>query len=400
MRRRVWVAAGSLAAVIAAGVAGRTAFGAGKPERSAMPVVAFTERADRDVQIRVWNQALAADSLSAIALGQLAALHLQRAREGGSWSDYLAAETFARRSLALRTNRNGSTASTLANILMAQHRFVEAQFVATQLVRREPDIAEYRALLGEISMELGDYALAGQMFDSLWLDRARLTIAARLSRWAELNGNVKLATRLIDSARVSGLSRRDVPKETKAWYELRAGEIEFRAGKPRSARRHFESGLQIEANDPRLLSAMARLSLSEHRYMNAVEWGERAIAIQLDPEMLGVIGDAYAGLGDTSRARESYDAMDASITGVEGPFHRAWMLQLLDRGVRVAEMLERSQREYETRRDIYGADVYAWALFKAGRRDQAAAIMRQALRLGTRDPLLQRHARDLGVTED
>ena len=67
----------------------------------------FKERDLRDVQIRVWQQALAADSGSAVAMANLAALHNQRAREGGSWDDYLKAEQYARHSLAIRTNRNG-----------------------------------------------------------------------------------------------------------------------------------------------------------------------------------------------------------------------------------------------------------------------------------------------------
>ena len=37
-------------------------------------------------------EALAADPTSALVTGQLAALHLQRAREGGGWDDYLTAE--------------------------------------------------------------------------------------------------------------------------------------------------------------------------------------------------------------------------------------------------------------------------------------------------------------------
>ena len=111
----------------------------------------FSERGERDIQIRVWHQALDADPNSAIAMGQLAALHLQRAREGGTWDDYLKAEEFARRSLGKRTNRNASTAATLVSVLLAQHRFTEARDVATELVKRESDIPQYRATLGEVA---------------------------------------------------------------------------------------------------------------------------------------------------------------------------------------------------------------------------------------------------------
>jgi len=112
----------------------------------------YTDRAERDVQIRVWNQALAADPTSALVLGQLAALHLQRGREGGTFDEYVAAETLARRSLEKRTDRNSGTAATLVSALLAQHRFVEARTVAAELVAREPDVPEYRAALADVSM--------------------------------------------------------------------------------------------------------------------------------------------------------------------------------------------------------------------------------------------------------
>jgi tetratricopeptide (TPR) repeat protein len=382
----------ALAALVAAGVGGRVAVAREAPSMIAAPAPAFAEQlVERNTQIRVWHQALDADSVSAIALGQLAALHLQRAREAGNWNDYLEAERFARRSVALRTNRNGSAAATLANILLAQHRFTEAQYVAAQLVRREGDIPVYRALLGEVSMEVGDYATTRRMYDSLWSSRASLSIAPRLARWAELNGHVRTAQRLLDSALAIARSRRDVPKETKAWFEMRAGELAMRAGKPRTARARFNAGLAIEPNDPRLLAAMARLALSQGNAREAIAFGDRAIGVLLDPDMLGVVSDAYAMLGNAAKSDEYLDAMEAAVTGQSGPFHRAWSMHLLDHGRRIDDVLKRAQDEYAGRKDIYGADLLAWALHKTGRDDDADAPMRVALQLGTPDAVLWYH---------
>ncbi len=49
-------------------------------------------------------------------------------------------------------------------------------------------------------------------------------------------------------------------------------------------------------------------------------------------------------------------------------------------------------REYEVRRDIYGADAVAWTALKAGKINEAQTAMRDALRLGTRDARLFYHA--------
>ena len=50
-----------------------------------------------------------------------------------------------------------------------------------------------------------------------------------------------------------------------------------------------------------------------------------------------------------------------------------------------------AREELRGRRDVYGFDVMAWALFRQGHLGEARAAMDSALRLGTRDPLLARH---------
>jgi tetratricopeptide (TPR) repeat protein len=405
--RRVAIVA--LAAVLA-GAAGRVAVARVVPAPAAPPpeaggmalreAPAFSERDERDVQIRVWREAVRADPLGAAAMGQLAALYLQRAREGGTWADYLEAERLARRSLTLRTNRNAKTAVTLASDLLAQHRFIEARDVAAGLVAREPDVPQYRSLLGEVAMELGDDSTAAAMFGSLWPDRAHLSIAPRLARWAELTGNLAGARRLLDSATRDADRRADVPHETRALFHLRAGDLAFRMGRPRAAGAEYRAGLAIEPRDPRLQAAMARLSAARGNNREAIDWGDRAIAAQLDPGTLGVVGDAWAALGDSARSNEYYRAMEVAVSAQPGPYHRAWSLNLLDRGLRVDEVVRKALDELAQRHDVYGCDLAAWALHRAGRDREAAPVMRRALRLGTPDALLWFHqgviARALG----
>src|SRR5688572_19881263 len=203
MNRRAAAALGVSALVVAGGWLGARRLGAFEPSAARAGSArgsAMTELAQRDTQIRVWTVALQQDPHSAIALTQLSGLYLQRARETGDDSNYVHAEQYARRSLALRVNRNGPAFVTLAAALVAQHRFHEAEQIARDLVLLAPDVPQYRAQLGEIQMELGDYAAARQSFDSLYKVRTHLSIAARLARWAELNGNTTGARKLLSVA--------------------------------------------------------------------------------------------------------------------------------------------------------------------------------------------------------
>ncbi|HEY4955621.1 MAG TPA: hypothetical protein VII02_12135 [Gemmatimonadaceae bacterium] len=357
--------------------------------RSAAAAADVASRAD---QIRVWNVALAQDPVSALALGHLAALHLQRARETGDDSDYKKAEAYARRSLQLRINRNGPTFVTLAAALVAQHRFQEAESVARDLVAFDPSIPQYRAQLGEIQMELGHYDAARQSFDSLYSVRTHLSIAPRLARWAELNGNPAYARQLLAAALADVKTQRDLPMEQVAWFHLRLGDIDMRNGRMRSARKLFEDGLEIVPDDYRLLDAMAHLEAAEGNPKKAIEYGERGIAIKLDPATLGTIGDAYAAIGDSAKAEEYYKTMEVAVAGQPGAYHRAWSLFLLDHNRRVTEVLANVQTELETRKDIYGYDLLAWALHKQHRDVDARDAMTRARHLGTRDAMLFYHA--------
>lgn len=354
-------------------------------------VASFSEREERDTQIRVWRIALAADSTSALVLGQLAGLYAQRAREGGGEADYHTAEVFARQSMDERTGRNGATAVTLVSVLLAQHRFVEARDVAADLVSREPEEPSYRALLGEVAMELGDYDTARPMFESVWSDRGRLSTASRLARWLELTGHSFEARELLRTALESAMARRDVANETKAWFHLRLGDMEARAGKPHSARKLLETALEIEPNDPRVQSALAHLAFTEAKWEETIAWGERSIATQLDPALLGLIADAYRAHGDTARSTEYANAAAISLSA-QTTQHRAASLFLLDRGEQITTILAQAQQELVTRKDVYGYDLVAWALHRAGRNAEAVVMMRQALALRTDDPLLARHA--------
>lgn len=395
--------AGAVTAVVAAcGIAlARTPRGSASADPSVARIAhGFSERAERDVQIRVWHQALDADPSSALANGQLAALHLQRAREGGGWDDYLSAEKFARASLGKRTQRNAATASTLVSVLLAQHRFAEARVIATELVLAEPETPQYRATLAEVAMELGDDTAADSLFRSVWRDRAMLTIAPRLARWLELNNHVSEARKLLRAARDDAIARRDVAKETQAWFHLRVGELELRRGHTAAASTAFEAGLELEPDDPRLLAAMARHASALGNWKRAIEWGERAIAVQLDPATLGVIGDAYAAMGNQAKASEYFRTLEVAVSLQPGAFHRAWSLHLLEHGLNIPTVLQRAEEELRERKDVYAYDILALALEKSGRHAEAVVAMRQALRLNTPDPLLTRHALQIGVPLD
>lgn len=374
------VAAGS----ITAAAIGRTTEGVSGNTRD--------ERAQSDLAIAAWSRALAADSASALALSQLSGLHLQRARESGDWTDYVEAERLARQSLGLRVRRNGRTYVVLISALLAQHRFAEARASADSLVAYFPDEPVYRALRGETELELGDYAAADSSFAGLERYRTHLSVAGRLARHAELTGDLQRARRLLRDARDEALTRSDVTAEQRAWFRMRYAEMEHRAGRPRTAQRELDAALADRPDDPRLFAMMSRFAFLRANYDEAVEWGEKALAISLDPATLALLSDASLARGDSAKSAEYDGAMEVAVSAQPGAYHRSWSLHLLDRSRGVSDVLQRATEELRTRPDVYGWDVYAWALYRAGRISEAGAASATAISLKTADPLLYRHA--------
>jgi hypothetical protein len=64
----------------------------------------------------------------------------------------------------------------------------------------------------------------------------------------------------------------------------------------------------------------------------------------------------------------------------------------LDHDRNLEEALTLATREYETRKDIFTCDSLAWAFFKNGRTADAKKLMTEALRTGTKDARITRHA--------
>jgi tetratricopeptide (TPR) repeat protein len=175
------------------------------------------------------------------------------------------------------------------------------------------------------------------------------------------------------------------------------GDLELRAGNTRRAEAAYHAGLTIEPGDPRLFAAMARLETAREHPRAVIDWGERAIGLQLDPATLGLIGDAYRALGDTAKAANYFRTLEVAVSMQPGAYHRAWALYLLDHGLRIDTVMAKAADELRDRQDVYGYDVMAWSLYQAKRYDEAAAMMQRALRLGTPDPLLTRHAQAIAA---
>jgi len=298
-------------------LAGTLLGGIGMARSSERPAPAgrqLTETQIRDLDIEFYRGRIARDPRSAGDYTRLAGLYLQRARETADNEDLVRAEDTARRSLALRVGRNSAALGVLASSLLAQHRFGEALDVAQRLLATDSTSIAARGTLADAQLELGAYRQAARTLGSLAIYRGEPSVAPRLARWEELQGRPEQARRLLRQARDLAARQHGMPKEQLAWFYLRLGDLALRYGRLSEAERELRAGLDIAPTDYRLLGTLARLEANRHHWKGAIEAGERAIAVALDPATLGILSDAYEASGDSARAAEYARAMGVAIS--------------------------------------------------------------------------------------
>ena len=379
------------AAVFAVACGGRgTPASVAATQRTATPLKSESEI--RELDIQYFAERAKRDPTGAMDLAHLSALYLARGRETGDPRDAILAEQAARTSMAHRKERNGAAAQVLETSLLAQHRFDEALPLAVSARDADPENPALRAALGDIQMEMGQYDSARVSFANLHVALGDPSVAPRLARWAEIEGQPDKARRLLHAALVTVQKLPEVPAEQRAWYWLRIGDVELRSGHPLEADSAYATGLALHPDDYRLLSALSHSALLQQQWRRSIEYGEQAIAVTLDPATLGTLSDAYAGAGDSAKSAEYARVLDVSVLRQPGAYHRAWSLFLLDHDRHLTTVSRKIRDELKTRKDIYAYDLLAWSLHKAGRNVEAQQAMAIALKQGTRDAQLFYHA--------
>jgi tetratricopeptide (TPR) repeat protein len=179
-----------------------------------------------------------------------------------------------------------------------------------------------------------------------------------------------------------------------AWFHYRLAELELRAGHLDAADSSFLRGLTVHPDDYRILGGLSRSAAARSQWQRSIEYGERAIAIQLDPATLGTLSTSYRELDDTAQARSYAKAMSANALEQPGPIHRAWGLFLLDHGTPadVRRVVAKTRLEMRERRDVYAHDLLAWGLYRQRDFRGARSAIALALAQGTEDAQLHHHA--------
>lgn len=325
---------------------------------------------------------------------ELGQLYLDRARTEGDLRNYAQAEAAAGRAVELAPG-DPDARSLLAAVRYSSHDFAGALALAEDVVAGAPAQVGALATVGDARLELGDYDGAARVYDALAAAKPDAPATAiRQARLAYVRGDPEDARRLAalaeDQARATALGGASLTA-----YVAYHAQLELDTGHYPDAARIFAAALEETPRSFVALAGLARARSAQGQRAGAIRLYEQAVAVLPDPATVASLGDLYQLDHKDDRATTQYGTVE--VTAALGRFNqqvynRALAVFYADHDTRLDEALRLSRSELEVRKDVFGYDAYAWALFKNGRLAEARAASDSARAQGTRDARMLYHA--------
>jgi tetratricopeptide (TPR) repeat protein len=310
---------------------------------------------------------------------------LRKARHAADPGYYLNVEACIDEALALDP-ADGDALALRSLVLLQDHQFAAARTQAERVLAAEPQHVLALGALSDAALELGDYVGALRAAQRQMAARPGMVAETRAAHLAFLHGENDRAKTLIRDA-LHGRSRSD--PEAAAFAFVEAARIFWHEGDLDGADAVLVEAMSWLPDYPPALVLRARIALANDDARAAIDLATRAHAQRPLVESAWLLSDAHALGGDPAAADEWFER--ARQLGEQSD-HLGLGQLLAARGVELDRALAALEGERAQRGGIALDDAYAWALYRAGRIEEAAHFSAQALRLGTRDARLLYHA--------
>jgi len=341
-------------------------------------------------RVAFWAARVEAAPDDFLSLTQLALVRAEGARLTADLDGYQQALEDIDRSLAIVPGYP-PTIRVRGSIRYALHDFAGALTDADTVLAASPSDATALAVRGDALLELGRPAEAGMTYDRLdtiapgpWLD-------VRRARLASATGD---AARALSQARRAFAIAPSIDPGEVAFYAYAVGEYARLAGDADAARAGFETALAERSSDVAALLGLARIDAFEGRTAEAIAGLRAASDIVPQPETLAILGDVLDASADPAAAKAAFETVRfiGELGSVQGAVYDRQLIRFeLDHGGASAATLAAARASLADRPDSAGHDLVAWALYRLGRFDEAAAEIEAARGYGADDARLRFH---------
>jgi tetratricopeptide (TPR) repeat protein len=334
------------------------------------------------------RQRITLDPQDGAAYRDLAFALLQRVRETGDASLLVPTQTAVDQAVSLDPE-DPLVPVALGSLQLTRHQFADALATAMGVLVHYPGLTPALAIKADALVELGRYREASALVGELAGQHADISTLARASYVAELHGRLTTALDLMIQAAQAGA---ETP-ENLAYVTVLQGNLEVYLGKRDQADATYQRALNLVPGYAPALAAQGRLAVGANDLATAVERFKAAADVLPLPEYVIAQGEAQEAAGDPSAA-QTYALARAEI----GLFQANGAVVDLELALFEADhgdpnrALSLARQAYAERPTVKAADTLAWAHYRLGRLADAATKSKEAVRMGSRDPLILFHA--------
>jgi Flp pilus assembly protein TadD len=183
--------------------------------------------------------------------------------------------------------------------------------------------------------------------------------------------------------------------ENIAWCLADLGQMLLKTGAIDEAEQAYRQSLAVAPGYHVALAGIGRVLAARGLYSEAVQEFRSAQARLPLPEYAATLARLYRQLGNEDLAEQQIAELDLAdkLSKASGEkANRSLALAFADLEHNPSRALELATAELEVRGDIYTYDALAWALFRNGKYEEAAAAIRKALSQNTPEPSFHEHA--------
>jgi tetratricopeptide (TPR) repeat protein len=283
----------------------------------------------------------------------------------------------------------------LATVYLSQHRFKDALEAGQRARDMRPADAWNYGVIGDASIELGNYDAAFDAFNTMMKMRPNAAAYARVAYARELKGNLRGALQAMEMA-VQATTSHD--PEAQAWYMSHVGELHLRMGNLDEADREFRRAAFVFPDYPFAVVGQGTVFAARGNRSAAMAAFSDQFARTPTLDLAARIGDLHAANGNHVDAERFYQLAEDLAGPAMVQTEAALALFLAERDRKLDEAVKIAESVSRNRHDIFTDDAVAWTYYKTGRFDEASAASKRALRTGTKDETILAHAAAIRLT--
>ena len=355
-----------------------------------LPASAQNQHLDRDIAIL---QKILKQHSDAELYYRLGDLYVQKGRQTGDITYFNLASGSLNQALKMAPKLEAARRH-LAFVFYSLHNFAGAVSQVNEAIKLDPRDSYAYGVLGDAQLETGQYGAAEKTYDQMVAIRGDLYSYSRRSGIETIRAENIAAIADLKRAISSGQQGGE-PPEGIAWAQVTLAQDYFLIGQLDDAGLAGGDALKTFPGYHRALAILGQVSAAQGELQRAADFYNQAIAVIPLPEYAGALSDVYTKLGRPSDATKMHQLVEfiARLNTLNRVlYNRVLVDYYADHDLEHQKAVELAETEYQTRRDIYGEDALAWALYRDGQFDAAFPHALSALRYNTVDARLYFHA--------